>query len=452
MTTPNVSGSEADSPRAELQSPLPAAPGAIQEGIRTTTGLIRPARASRSYIWLLVLAQFGIFVAFITPIAISLAVRVSALAPGHDEYLGYITGAGSVVVMIITPIVGILSDRTRSRLGRRRPWILGGMLVGVLSLFVMGLAPSVILLGVGWILAQIGWGQSLANLTTSMADTLPEHQRGKVAGFVGFATQVAPVAGVIIAGSLVGDPLLLFLIPGIVGVVFVTLFLLFSREQDSRQMIVDGVLTIGTTFRKYLYNPAKYPDFSLVWAGRFCFYFGLTLNTTFTAFFFAARLNISVEEIAGVLATLSLVGIAATTIGAIGGGFLSDKLRRRRLFVLLASAIFAGGVVVEAVASDITMLFIGSLIASVGIGAFSAVDQALLLDVLPERDTDAGRFMGIAGFATAIPQAIAPFLAPLVLAIGASATGDKNYTLLYFVAGAITVVGGLLVMRVRQVR
>ncbi|MFP3813160.1 MFS transporter, partial [Bacillus sp. SIMBA_005] len=114
------------------------APGALQEGIRTVTGLIRPLQATRSYIWLLVLAQFGIFVAFITPLAISLAVRVSALAPGFEEvYLGYITGAASIVVMIITPIVGILSDRTRSRLGRRRPWILGGMLVGVGSLFVM---------------------------------------------------------------------------------------------------------------------------------------------------------------------------------------------------------------------------------------------------------------------------------------------------------------------------
>ncbi|MEV4777260.1 MFS transporter [Microbacterium sp. LWH12-1.2] len=453
MTTPSHPGTPAEGSRTELPSPLPPAPGALQEGIRTVTGLIRPLQATRSYIWLLVLAQFGIFVAFITPLAISLAVRVSALAPGFEEvYLGYITGAASIVVMIITPIVGILSDRTRSRLGRRRPWILGGMLVGVGSLFVMGLAPNVLLLGVGWILAQIGWGQALAILTTSMADTLPEHQRGKVAGLVGFATQVAPVAGVIIAGTLVADSLLLFLVPGLVGVFFLTLFLLFSREQDSREMTISGVLTIGTTFRKYLFNPAKYPDFSLVWSGRFCFYFGLTLNTAFTAFFFAARLNISVEEIAGILATLSLVGIAATTIGAIGGGFLSDKLRRRRLFVLLASVIFAAGVVTEAVATDITMLFVGSLIASVGIGAFSAVDQALLLDVLPERDTDAGRFMGIAGFATAIPQAIAPFVAPLILAIGVTSAGDKNYTLLYFIAGAITLVGGFLVMRVRQVR
>jgi MFS family permease len=354
--------------------------------------------------------------------------------------------------MIITPVIGILSDRTRSRLGRRRPWILGGMIVGVVSLFVMGTAPSVFLLGLGWVLAQIGWGTSLAQVTTSMADTLPEQQRGKVAGFVGFATQVAPVAGVIIAGYLVGDPLLMYLIPGVVGVVFVLLFVLFSREQDSRVMTFAEKLTLGSALGKYIFNPAKYPDYSLVWVGRFLFYFGLTLNTTFTAFFFASRLNVEVSEVAGVLATLSFVGIAATTIGALGGGWLSDKLRRRRLFVLLASLIFAAGVIMEAVATDVPMLFAGSLVASVGIGAFAAVDQALLLDVLPERDTDAGRFMGIAGFATAIPQAVAPFLAPLILVIGAAAAGEKNYTLLYWVAGVITVIGGLVVMRIRSVR
>lgn len=452
LSNPDSSSDESTTALPPASSPLPAAPGAAQGGIRTAAGLIRPTRASRSYIWLLVLAQFGIFVAFITPIAISLAVRVGALAPGHDEYLGYITGAGSVVVMIITPIVGILSDRTRTRLGRRRPWILGGMLIGIVSLFVMGAAPSILILGLGWILAQIGWGQALAGLLTSMADTLPEHQRGKVAGLVGFVTQVAPVLGVVMAARFAGDPLLLFLAPGVVGVFFVTLFLLFSREQDSRKMLISESLTIGSALRKYIFNPAKYPDFSLVWLGRFCFYFGLTLNTTFIAFFFAARLGVEVKDVAGVLATLSLIGIGATTLGAIGGGFLSDKLRRRRLFVLLASLIFAVGVVMQAVAPGLPLLFAGSLIASVGIGAFSAVDQALLLDVLPERDTDAGRFMGIAGFATAIPQSVAPFLAPLVLAIGATTDGGKNYTLLYIIAGVITVIGGLAVLKVRQVR
>lgn len=98
------------------------------------------------------------------------------------------------------------------------------------------------------------------------------------------------------------------------------------------------------------------------------------------------------------------------------------------------------------------MLVVGSLLGSLGIGMFSAVDQALLLDVLPERDTDAGRFMAIIGYATSLPQSVAPLIAPIFLAIGVSAAGDKNYTLLYVIAAACTVLGGLVVLRIRSVR
>jgi len=317
---------------------------------------------------------------------------------------------------------------------------------------VMALAPNVWVLGLGWILAQLGWGQVFQALQTSMADKLSETQRGKVAGLAGFATQIAPVFGVVIAGSFAGNALLLFLLPGLVGFIMVALFVLFTREQDTRGALFADRLSAKTLFSKYLYNPRSFPDFSWVWLGRFLFYFGLTLNTTFTAFFFASRLGVEVAEVAPIIATLGLFGIFATTLGAIGGGFLSDKLRRRRVFVLLGSVLFATGAVVMAVASDIPMLYAGSLITSVGIGMFAAVDQALILDVLPQKATNAGRFMGIIGFAVSIPQAVAPFIAPLFLAIGVGAAGEKNYTLLYIIAGAITVLGGLVILRVRSVR
>jgi len=434
--------------------PLPPAPGAVEELVAAES--VPPADSDQKvgarYIWLMVLAQFGVFVAFITPIAISLAIRVAELAPDHEEYLGYITGAGAFVVVVIGPVFGILSDRTRTRIGRRRPWMIAGTLVGVLALVVMALAPSVFILGVGWILAQLGWGQVLGNLQTSTADRLPESQRGKVAGLTGFATQIAPVFGVVIAGSLTGQNLLLFLVPGAVGVVLVGLFVVLVHEEDSRGRTFDSPLSVKTVFGKYLYSPRRYPDFSINWLGRFLFYFGLTLNTTFTAFFFAEKLGISLAEVAGLIALVGGAGILATTAGAIGGGFLSDRLRRRRLFVLASGIIFGTGAIVMAFAPDVTLLIVGSLMCSLGIGTFAAVDQALLLDVLPERETDAGRFMGITGFATSIPQAFAPFIAPVFLAVGVSGTADKNYTLLYIVAAACTVLGGLVVMRIRSVR
>ena len=443
----------AETPRASAApaQPFPAAPAAAEEVIDSATAPTGQ-KASSSYIWFQVLGQFGVFVAFITPLAISLSIRLAELAPGREEYLGYITGSGALVVMLTAPLFGVLSDRTRTRIGRRRPFMIAGTVLGVISLVVMALAPSVLVLGLGWILAQLGWGQVLQNLQTSMADKLSETQRGKVAGLAGFATQVAPVFGVVIAGSFSGNALLLFLLPGLVGVILVALFVLFTREPDTRGARFDERLSPKTLFSKYLYNPRRFPDFSLVWLGRFLFYFGLTLNTTFTAFFFASRLGVEVAEVAPIIATLGLFGIGATTLGAIGGGFLSDRVRRRRMFVLFGAVLFATGAIVMALASDIPVLYTGSLITSVGIGMFAAVDQALILDVLPEKTTNAGRYMGIIGFAVSIPQAVAPFIAPVFLAIGATTAGDKNYTLLYVIAAAFTLLGGLVVLRIRSVR
>lgn len=439
----------------EIVAPPFASPAvgvaAHADGPAAATGDELP-KVNARYIWFMVLAQFGVFVAFITPIAISLAVRVGELAPDNEEYLGYITGAGALVVMLTGPLFGMLSDRTRTRLGRRRPWMIGGMILGVVSLLVMATSPSILLLGFGWILAQLGWGQTLSNLQISTADRLPASQRGKVAGLAGFATQIAPVFGVVIASSFTSNDLLMFLLPGFVGVVLVLLFVTMVHEDDSRSLPRHERLSIGTLLSKYVFNPRTYPDFSWNWLGRFLFYFGLTLNTTFTAFFFAQRLNMEVAEVGGVIASLGLLGIVAVTVGAIGGGFLSDRLRRRRLFVLMAAIIFAAGAITMAFAPDLPLLIVGSVLTSVGIGSFSAVDQALLLDVLPEKETNAGRFMGITGFATSIPQAFAPLIAPVFLAIGATAAGDKNYTLLYIIAGAVTVAGGLVVLRIRSVR
>ncbi|MET0828418.1 MAG: MFS transporter, partial [Microbacterium sp.] len=58
-----------------VPSPMPIAtvdPEALEKESEPTGGL---PKVGPKYIWLMVLAQFGVFIAFITPIAISLAVR-----------------------------------------------------------------------------------------------------------------------------------------------------------------------------------------------------------------------------------------------------------------------------------------------------------------------------------------------------------------------------------------
>jgi len=448
--TNSIPGPESPTPPAPY--PIPQATVPDDFSLKTAPVFTQEPVGSK-YIWLVVLAQFGIFVAFITPIAISLAIKVSQIAPGQEEVLGYITGAGAFAAVIATPLAGMFSDRTRSRFGRRRPFIFAGVVVGTIALFIMATATTIPVLALGWILSQIGWGAgALSGVTTSTADRLSPSQRGKVAGLGGFATQIAPALGVGLAGVLAADNLLLFLVPGLVGIVLSLAFVFFAGEADSRDMILNGRLNLPTILSKFVFNPRKHKDYAWNWLGRFLFYFGLALSTTYTAYFFAQRLGVTLQEVAGVLVPLSLIGLVATTLGAIGGGFLSDKFRRRRIFVLISAVIYAAGALVTGLAPGIELLYVGGALTALGIGTFSAVDQALLLDVLPERETDAGRYMGIIGFAATIPQSIAPLIAPILVGIGVGAGGEKNYSLPFFLAAAVVIAGGLVVLRIKAVR
>ncbi|MFU8946192.1 MFS transporter [Mycetocola zhadangensis] len=406
-------------------------------------------KVSKSFITLLALGLFGTYLAFVTPIAISLAIRVDALAPNNDEYLGVILGFGSLAALLFSPLGGQLSDRTRSRWGRRKPWLIGGVLVGLVGLTVMAASPAVLGLGLGWVIAQIGLNQTVNTFGTIQADKLPENQRGKVGAITGFATMVAPVFGAVVGGMVGNQPFILFLAPGAVALALVLVFIAYYKDADSRHLTFDSPLTAKVVISKYVFNPKRYPDFAWNWLGRFLFFFGLTLNTTYTAFFFSERLNIPVDEIGATVATVGGIGILGTIAGVFLGGFLSDKLRRRKAFVLGSGILFGIGALVMVVAPDLTLLLVGSLLCNISIGVFSAVDQALFLDVLPERDTEAGRFVNIIQLANVSAQAIAPFAAAAVLAL--LAAGDR-YAVIFVAAAVFTVAGGLVILKVKGVR
>ncbi len=441
-----------DQPPPAMSTPaVPALDGAaaIGEELVTPSGTIRVRdRVSAGYIWLLILATLGAYVALVAPIGISLSLRVQELMPQNVEVLGYVVGAGAVVAAISAPLVGMWSDRTKSRLGRRRPFALFGAILGVITLAFMAWAPSIPLLIVGWMFAQLGWSSVMNSLLLSQADRLPEEQRGKVAGLSGFVQMIASVLGVGIASAFIGNTFAVFLVPGTIGLLLVIVWVVAVKEPSSKDTVFEDKLTLGKVVSHMVFNPKHHPDFAWNWLGRLFFNFGVTFATTFTTLFFASRLVTGgeVKDAGALIVMLSLFGVVATAGGALLGGFLSDKLKRRRIFVLLAGIAFTVGAVIMAVGgANAPLLIAGSIITSVGLGVFAAVDQAIVLDVLPERDTEAGRYIGINVYSTSLAQAIAPIAAVPLLLIGVSGA-DKNYALLFIVAAACTLIGGTLVM------
>ncbi|WP_350346783.1 MFS transporter [Agromyces sp. G08B096] len=406
---------------------------------------------SRGYIVWLMLASFGASMAMMVPLSYGIAVRITELAPGHEEVLGFITGIAQVVYLVLSPLVGIWSDRTRSRLGRRSPFIYLGAAIGLSGLVVIGLAPSLLIVGAGWVLGMVGWSIAGAALQTIQADKLPEAQRGKVSALTGLMTQIAPVLGIGVAYAVSSNTFLVFVVPGAIGAVLLALFPLIKPEGSSKGLAPSNQVTLKSVVASYGFNIRKYPDFAWNWLGRFVFFIGLYFNTTFGTFFYAQRLDMPVREVAGVVATVGMVGVLAAAIGAIVGGFLSDKLQRRRLFVMIAAVLFVVGAVTEATAWSLPQIVVGAVLMQLAIAVFATVDQAIVYAIIPERN-EAGRYMAVIQFAQKIPSAVAPLLAGLVIMIGA-AEGVKNYTLLYLTGAVFALLGGLIILlKVKSIR
>jgi MFS family permease len=422
----------------------PAAANAVP--VEIDADAAEPPKMRAGLIFVLVFLTFGASMAVVVPLAFSLTVKLDVLVPGRVDVLGVVTAIGAVASIICTPLVGVLSDRTRSRLGRRRPWVIGGAVTGTLGLIGLALAPSVPVLTIAWVVTLVSWQISTNMVISLMGDRLPESQRGRVGAINGLANNVAPIIGVALVSSFARDLLPLFLVPGVFALIGVVLFAVVAKDVTPTAA---AEVESQNILRRMVFNPRAVPDFAWNWLGRFALFLGIAFTSTYGTYFFAARLNMDVAEVGGLIAISGIGGVLFGMLGALGAGFLSDKLGRRKIFVIISGVIMLAGGIVSAVSYDLTGLIVGSVLANLAIGSFSAVDQAIVLDVVPSR-AESGRYIALMQVAQQIPTALGPLVAIGILAIGG---GGPNYTLLYIVFGALALVGSLIiVLKVRGVR
>ncbi|HEY1644229.1 MAG TPA: MFS transporter, partial [Streptosporangiaceae bacterium] len=134
---------------------------------------------------------------FLAPLLVTLALKVNSLvgidrAPGS---LALVAGIGALVSMFGNPIFGKLSDRTASRAGMRRPWMVAGLAGGSLGILIVALAPSIAVVLAGWCIAQLFFNALLAAMVAVLPDQVPAAQRGLVSGVLGVCLPVASVCG-----------------------------------------------------------------------------------------------------------------------------------------------------------------------------------------------------------------------------------------------------------------
>ncbi len=405
--------------------------------------------ARRGFIALYALGYVGAYIALITPVATTLALKVGELDPeGKETSLGLISAIGALVAIVSNALTGALSDRTRSGLGRRRPWIIAGSAGGVVALAIVGFAPNLVVATLGWILAQLTLNMVLAALQALLPDQVPLEQRARVSSVLGISQQVSPLLGIGIAygvqaaGGGIG---LMFLIPGIIGALMLALLVAKIRDVPHEQA---GRFTFGEFVRGFRIDKGKGADFGWAWFGRFFVILGFGVYTTYQVYFIGDRLKVTGPDVVLTQLYALLIFSAVLTVSAIVSGRISDRTGRRKIFVFLAAAIVGVGLTLLALTSSLPMFFVAASVMGVGIGAFFAVDLALITDVLPDKEHKAAKDLGIFNIANSLPQSVAPAIAPLFLAIG----GGGNYTALFIAGGVFAVIGAVLIAPIRAVK
>ncbi len=386
--------------------------------------------------------------------------------------LSLLEGIGTVMAVVWQPMMGAVSDRTRSRFGRRRPYIFGGTLADVVFLAGLALSGSYWLLVIFYFLLQTSSNTAQGPYQGLQPDVVPEHQRGTASGYYGMANLVGVLSGTVVAGLILrywGPPAAFASIALILAAtMLVTVLVVPDRVQPS----LSGFRTPSEVVVSTFSTPLRHPNFMWLMGSRLLILMGVVGIQSFT-FFFLTDAFFASDRAAATTSTTALVGLVVLLAMLVTwpAARLSDRVGRKPLIViggLIASAgtlilVFAGyqwmphavlapvaGVlgVPELVAQTLA----AGILVGAGLGAFLSVDWAFITDVIPL--DQAGLFFGFSNIATAGSGVIARFLAGFLLDHFNAGPHllmlPGGYPVIFGIFGAWLLMGTLLVLKVQE--
>ena len=388
------------------------------------------------------LLWFGFWMAWLVPVQLVLPNQFAALDSAHKvRDFGVTNGAAGIVALIALPVAGALCDRTRSRWGRRRVWMAAGVIVLALSLVAVGPQRSWVGVMICWMFASLGFSIASAGMFAAVADQVPVAQRGIISGAIFGPQALGLLVGIALLAEVITGTASGYLVLAVAVVILSVPFVL--RYRDSPTVGSRLPLTVRALTEAMWVSPRAYPDFAWAFGGRVAVNIGNALGTTYLLYFFTNYLHLKDPDTA--LLYVIAVYLVFTLLTTYGGGVLSDRSGRRRVFVAVASVLQGIAAILLVIWPSFSTTMIAAAFLGAGYGAFLSVDQALVTQVLPDAETRA-KDLGIMNIGTNVPQALAPVAAALII--------DQlgGYRVLFAFAGIFTLFGAIMVYRIRSIR
>ncbi|HEV2376834.1 MAG TPA: MFS transporter [Streptosporangiaceae bacterium] len=394
---------------------------------------------------LLAVANGALFAAYAGVNAILVPTRIAAMDPHHKVTdVAVVAGLSAVCAMVANPVGGALSDRTVSRFGKRRPWLVGGACGALAGMGLLAIAGSLPMLVLAQCLTQAMLNVFQAALTAIVPDRIPVSRRGTVSAVIGVAVAVGTAGGT--AGAAVLEPSRLAF--GLLGLAVLVAALLMARlpEPPSGEVTAQpGEDTANSGGLVRWLSMLRHGDLAWVFAGRAAMILSYNLVFVYLLYIVAdyVRKPAGLSAARGV-AVLTVISVVTSIVAIITGGVLSDRLRRYRVFVFAAGLLGGTAMVLPAVSPSWHVILACAAIEGLAIGAYLAVDTALVTLVLPNART-AARDLGVVNIANAGPPVLAPFIASTIV-LGA------GYRAVFIGSAAIALLASVTIWRVRGVR
>lgn len=362
---------------------------------------------------------------------------------------GMVAGIGGLSIVFLGPLGGVIADKTRLKFGRRRFWMIAGSIGGALSMLLLTYAPSIPVLVVGFCLVQFFYGMVSLSCFAIVPEQVEPEKFGRVSGLIGAAAPAFVMSGQMIMGvfadSTVQQKLFTIAIVQLIGGIAAALLV---KDNYFAGTVKDVQNTpIWKRLQNFYPSYKKHPTFT--WALLTKLFINVSnAGLSLLTLFYIARFHLGEADIFKLMA-YTAPSIMLMVVAGILGGFLSDKVKKQKPFVMGAALVTGVCLVAFAFSKDITWVIVGNFIFNFGFGMYGAVDNALVNRILPSKQ-DAGKDLSIMNTTTQLASSLVNFVAPAVIALGVAWFGGDGYTLFFLILAGFSVLSALAVIPIPE--
>ncbi|KGO31923.1 membrane protein with transport function [Oenococcus alcoholitolerans] len=331
--------------------------------------------------------------------------------------------------------------------GKRTPWYLSGALLAAISFYLIGSPRTGIGVLLAYCFANIGQNMMTAPIVATLSDRVPHSNRGTVSAAYGGGITVGQAVGTFLGSLFIFQTGVGFFSAALMYI-FAGLFAFILLPKEPRSDIKyekEKLESVWKVIIKAFTPPFHAPDFWRAFICRTSLIVAYQMISAYQLYIIEDHLGQSRGNAGTIISIMSVITMIVSFAASITSGPFSDKIGRRKPVVISACALYALGIAMPWLIPSATGMFLFAGIAGLGYGIFMSVDQALNVDVLPNKD-NAGKDLGFLNVASCAGQAIGSGITSSLV------TFTSSYTPVFPVAIVITAIAAFSIVGIKGVK